>query len=125
MCNFNLISYCKGIVLFQSNCVILLLLSEINCVNVNVNVIFKYSVSNFFCIKCSILRWLARQVFCKFHKLFKICLEFRCIKSLIFLTFHRPHSDICLQNLVRQNSRTPEDEINNYISFHFSNQFSN
>ena len=36
MCNFNLISYCKGIVLFQSNCVILLLLSEINCVNVNV-----------------------------------------------------------------------------------------
>ena len=39
MCNLNFISYCKGIVIFQSH-VILLLLSEINCVNVNVNVTF-------------------------------------------------------------------------------------
>ena len=56
MCNFNLISYCKGIVLFQSNCVILLLLSEINCVNDNVIVgcwqmkilekTFRFEVSN-------------------------------------------------------------------------------
>ena len=35
MCNFKFINYCKGIVQFQSHCVIILLLSEINCVNVN------------------------------------------------------------------------------------------
>ena len=34
MCNFNFISYCQGIVIFHHICVILLLLSEIHCVNV-------------------------------------------------------------------------------------------
>ena len=39
MCNFKFLSYCKGIVLFHSHlCNFIVIVSEINCVNVNVNV---------------------------------------------------------------------------------------
>ena len=38
MCNFNIIIYCKDIVLFQSHLCTFIVIVAINCVNVNVNV---------------------------------------------------------------------------------------
>ena len=40
--------------------------------------------------------------------------RFPCI---LLTTFFRPHSDVCLRNPARRNSRTPKDEIDNDTSF--------
>ena len=43
---------------------------------------------------------------------------------ILLSTFFRPHSDVCLRNPVRQNSRTSEDEIDNYTSFYLKQNVS-